>query len=211
MFVLLGSNISSFLTTMSLPTSLTNNDTILANASATGGGDGDDGEIDVGTPKSTTTTMKAANTKNTKMNSNKPQEKAKSKPATTSGGGKMNTTSSDIHANTTLGSLLKYMEGYEIIVELKTGKRIQGILQSVDDTMTMVLLLNNASSDGDNNYNITKQQQQQQQQPQEERSIRGSNIRYIQFPDNADLYNIIQIGKDRERIALNKYKRTKRR
>jgi small nuclear ribonucleoprotein (snRNP)-like protein len=39
----------------------------------------------------------------------------------------------------TLASLLRYMEGYEIIVELKTGRRVRGMLVSADDNMNMTL------------------------------------------------------------------------
>jgi len=37
--------------------------------------------------------------------------------------------------------------------------------------------------------------------------IRGSTIRYIHFPDDADLTGLIRSGIDRERAAANKYKR----
>ena len=40
--------------------------------------------------------------------------------------------------------------------------------------------------------------------------IRGSTIRYIQFPDNADLAALIRIGFDRKRAAQDKYARGKR-
>ena len=40
--------------------------------------------------------------------------------------------------------------------------------------------------------------------------IRGSTIRYIQFPDNADLSALIRIGFDRKHAAQNRYARGKR-
>lgn len=40
--------------------------------------------------------------------------------------------------------------------------------------------------------------------------IRGPNIRYIHFPDNADLTALVRSGAERERNAANRYKRTKR-
>ena len=38
-----------------------------------------------------------------------------------------------------LGSFLKYFHGMDMVVELKTGRRIHGILESVDDAMNMTL------------------------------------------------------------------------
>jgi small nuclear ribonucleoprotein (snRNP)-like protein len=180
---------------MSLPSSFTNNATILANAAAaTAAADGD----------------RKGGTSSTATTKNRNPKQVVSKA----------TTATPTPVNTTLGSTLKYFEGYEIIVELKTGKRIQGTLQSVDDTMTMMLSVND-DDDGnkeriieDDNLDATTTTTTSStnlpSSNSNERSIRGSTIRYIQFPDNADMYSIVQIGKDRERNAVNKYKRTKR-
>ena len=113
---------------------------------------------------------------------------------------------------TTLGSLLKYMEGYEIIVELKTGNRHLGRLLSADDNMNLMLeekgedqgdVQSNAegsataSAIGDSAIPLTP-------------NIRGSKIRYIHFPDNANLPMLVRSGRERERNAAKKYQKTKR-
>jgi small nuclear ribonucleoprotein (snRNP)-like protein len=167
------------------------------------------------------------------------------------------------------------MEGYEVIVELKTGKRRQGILTSADDNMNMTLMMmmmmnnkviqqnNNETTvdaaaahappvdasfhptlnnNNDDNVNAalttnmdgpsaapqrredkswipvtdiilpinTPQQQQQQQQHDNTITIRGSQVRYVQFPDNANLSAIVLSGRDREQQARNKYRKTLR-
>eukprot|EP00980_Cylindrotheca_fusiformis_P014278 scaffold3791_cov137-Cylindrotheca_fusiformis.AAC.5 len=112
----------------------------------------------------------------------------------------------------TLGSLLKYMEGMELIVELKTGKRIQGTLSSADNDM-------NLEMDQEVPRDSAAIAQNQESEPDNDEldnilsstiHIRGSNIRCIQFPDNADLKGQIASGMERERAAANKYKRGKR-
>lgn len=112
----------------------------------------------------------------------------------------------------TIGSLLKYMEGYEVIVELKTGKRHRGNLASADDNMNLMLEeqqdLDLQETDGadkkctttvSNNVPISIT-----------RNIRGSKIRYVHFPDNANLSALVRSGRERERNASNKYQKTKR-
>lgn len=85
-----------------------------------------------------------------------------------------------------------------MIVELKTGKRIRGTLLSAD-----------------NNMNVTLDKPQKDTEEDEIElldniDIRGSNVRLIQFPDNADLHGTIATGIEREKAAANKYKRGKR-
>ncbi|CAJ1925362.1 unnamed protein product [Cylindrotheca closterium] len=98
----------------------------------------------------------------------------------------------------TLGSLLKYMEGMEVIVELKTGKRIRGTLLSADNDMTVTL------------DNPQKDSPEDEIELLDNIHIRGSTVRLIQFPDNADLKGTIAAGIDQEKAAVNKYKRGKR-
>lgn len=120
-----------------------------------------------------------------------------------------------------MGSLLRYMEGMEIIVELKTGKRHRGILTAADEYMNLSLERSEeyietestaaAASLAKRDYNSSAGMQ-----PHNilldggSIDIRGSNIRYIQFPDNADLTSTIKTGVERERAAANKYNRGKR-
>jgi small nuclear ribonucleoprotein (snRNP)-like protein len=107
-----------------------------------------------------------------------------------------------------LGSLLRYMEGIEIIVELKTGKRIRGMLESSDDYMN--LTLDHAEEEGQSNkedFSSNKDATDDTNEILTSLNIRGSNIRYIHFPDNADLTSLVRTGAERERSAANKYKR----
>jgi small nuclear ribonucleoprotein (snRNP)-like protein len=136
-------------------------------------------------------------------------------------------------ARTTLGSLLKYMEGYEVIVELKTGKRHRGRLASADDNMNLMLEdekeeeeeqqqqqggieeAGNKSDGGSidtntNNNNNNNTPARQLFSMPVTRNIRGSKIRYVHFPDNANLPMLVRSGRERERNAANKYQKTKR-
>ena len=128
-----------------------------------------------------------------------------------SGGGANNIDTS----KTTLSSLLKYMEGYEIIVELKTGIRHRGRLTSADDNMNLTLEEEDEEDDDDdqehkNNNEKKKCDEQNPVVVNIERNIRGSNIRYIHFPDNANLSSVFQSGREREKNASQKYQKTKR-
>jgi len=136
---------------------------------------------------------------------------------------------------TTLGSLLKYMEGYEVIVELKTGKRHRGRLASADDNMNLMLeeekeeeeeqqqqyqgvieeagnKSGSGSTDSNANTNNTTAPSSQLlfPVPVTTRNIRGSKIRYVHFPDNANLPILVRSGRERERNAAKKYQKTKR-
>ncbi|KAG7371452.1 LSM domain containing protein [Nitzschia inconspicua] len=148
-----------------------------------------------------------------------------------------------------LASLLRYMEGYELIVELKTGKRHRGILTNADDTMNMTLKQVEQRS-GDSwgaseaslsmattttaKTTISSQHPNQQQEScqseladrswtsidgllpvalgsaNNEVTIRGSQVRFVQFPDNANLSSIVLSGREREQHARNKYRKTVR-
>ena len=125
-----------------------------------------------------------------------------------------------------LSSLLRYMEGMEVIVELKTGRRYRGTLSSADDAMDLILdscseegkqTSSSSSQEGksttSNNNNDDDQEEKNIFKPSSldaMMNIRGSNIRCIHFPDNADLKGTVASGIERERAASNKYKRGKR-
>jgi small nuclear ribonucleoprotein (snRNP)-like protein len=91
-----------------------------------------------------------------------------------------------------LASLLRFFEGVECSIELKTGKIYKGNVSSSDDSMNIQL-----------DDCIVPNQKSRLAHVH----IRGSNIRYIHFPDDADLTGLIRSGVDRERAAANKYKR----
>lgn len=115
---------------------------------------------------------------------------------------------------TSLPSLLVHMEGIELIVEEKNGKRHQGILSSCDDEMNVSLSVpRNHSQPMDSEVTTTKNAEQEITTNLLEDSmlyIRGSNVRYIQFPDNANLTEMVRTGVGREQAATQKYNRGKR-
>jgi small nuclear ribonucleoprotein (snRNP)-like protein len=126
------------------------------------------------------------------------------------------TVSTKKNVSTTLGSLLTYMEGIELIVELKTGRRFRGTLSSADDYMN--LTLDDAEEQGGKPGNKKEDYSSSEGASTTELTndnmniltalnIRGSNIRYIHFPDNADLSSLVRTGTERERSAANKYNR----
>jgi small nuclear ribonucleoprotein (snRNP)-like protein len=181
----------------------------------------------------------------------------------------------------TLPSMLRYMEGLEVVVELKTGKRHRGIMVSAEDDMNITLQVqqlqqqeqvttmkkknddvkmdkddvddkktdydsnifnNNTRStyipiplrgllldnnDGDGDHDDDDIDDDDHDDPARRRgdddgqnlsyndsnttfttTIRGSNIRYIQFPDNTNLTSLVSTGIERERLALQKYQKT---
>lgn len=136
--------------------------------------------------------------------------------------------------NKTLGTLLRHFVGMKLGIELKTGRIYYGTLSSIDPDMS-VLLLDASSSSSKNRSSCQKEPSSSityddsvihstvTSQPQQSRSstntkwlhIRGSKIRYIHFLSNGSsssdktqsLSGIIQQGLDRERNAMQKYKR----
>jgi small nuclear ribonucleoprotein (snRNP)-like protein len=138
----------------------------------------------------------------------------------------------------TLASLLRYFEGLEIIVELKTGNRHQGILQNADDDMNMTLVIKKISvgDDAVGGFQLPSathslvgpedqgpesssdcaiiwasvEQAHGKRQPSSQVTIRGSQVRYVQFPDNANLSTIVLSGREREQQARNRYRKTVR-
>lgn len=91
-----------------------------------------------------------------------------------------------------LASLLRFFEGMELAVELKTGRIYRGVLSWSDDFMNVMLddaVMSNEST------------------PLSHVHIRGATIRYVHFPDDADLAAFVRAGIDRERSAVSKYQR----
>ncbi len=100
----------------------------------------------------------------------------------------------------------------EIMVELKNGRIYRGELKDADDYMNLILKNGSGSSpsrqaelspDTENNgindgtrFNVIH--------------VRGPSIRYVHFPDNADLPKLVKFGLDRVKAAKEKYKRGKR-
>ena len=134
-----------------------------------------------------------------------------------------------------LGSVLRYMEGMEMIVELKTGQRHRGILTSADEFMNLTLSLveRKGTEQGHQpkieDFDLSRpQDDDEHSMTQNDNStsagyhtetlddvlssvdIRGPKIRYIHFPDNSDLTSMVTMGVERERIAAKKYNRGKR-
>jgi small nuclear ribonucleoprotein (snRNP)-like protein len=98
-----------------------------------------------------------------------------------------------------LGVLLRHFAGLELSIECKNGQVFRGILQEVDDYMNLVIQILKASF----------QSRRTNCDPLDFDMIhiRGSNIRYIHFPDNADLPKLVRLGLDRIKTAQNKYAR----
>jgi small nuclear ribonucleoprotein (snRNP)-like protein len=90
-------------------------------------------------------------------------------------------------------------------VELKNGRIYRGILHESDDNhMNLVLRDVNThirdqvddNDGGEIDYSLLQ--------------IRGAMIRYIQFPDDADLPQLVKMGMNRVKAASDKYNRGKR-
>jgi small nuclear ribonucleoprotein (snRNP)-like protein len=106
---------------------------------------------------------------------------------------------------TNLSSILKYFIGLEIAVELKNGRIYRGILHESDDNhMNLVLRDVNMHESHKIGYNDGSDIDYSLLQ------IRGSMIRYIQFPDDADLPQLVKMGMNRVKAASDKYNRGKR-
>jgi small nuclear ribonucleoprotein (snRNP)-like protein len=121
--------------------------------------------------------------------------------------------SSNQDSSQTLGDLLTHLEGIELIVELKTGRRLRGTLSSSDYNMN--LTLENVEEEGTKGDEGGKKEDYSGSGEElidisTSLNIRGSKIRYIHFPDNADLTGLVRTGVDRQRAAANKYRRGKR-
>lgn len=127
----------------------------------------------------------------------------------------------------TITPLIRFFVGLELRVELKNGKSYNGFLHEGDDDMNLVLttsrvtdgddvVIDTEINDGDQNDNIDRGEYNNEISTSlgefqfSKLHIRGSQIRYIQFPDNADLSALIKLGLDRKRAAHDKYARGKR-
>ena len=110
------------------------------------------------------------------------------------------------------------MEGIEIIVELKTGRRVRGLLSSADEYMNLTLdhidkddfQMQISANLEDKKSDFRNIERNGAENILSSCDIKGSKVRYIQFPDNADLNSIVRTGTERERMATKKYGRTKR-
>jgi small nuclear ribonucleoprotein (snRNP)-like protein len=119
--------------------------------------------------------------------------------------------SNNKHSQTTLGSLLRYFVGIELKVELKTGRVYQGTLESssADNNDSLSVTLSDATvfvtTTADSAISNTEQQHHSSLV-----TIRGSLVRFIQFPDDISLPATIQQGMEREKAARQKYQRPTR-
>ena len=99
-----------------------------------------------------------------------------------------------------LAPLLRYFVGIELTVELKQGRTFRGHLREADAYMNLVL----SRASKQPNYNLIGEVTTEQF---ELVHIRGPSIRYIIFGAKLDICDIIKSGRDRERAAIDKYKR----
>jgi small nuclear ribonucleoprotein (snRNP)-like protein len=119
--------------------------------------------------------------------------------------------------NKTLGSLLRYWEGMEVAVELKTGKIYRGTLASAEKDMTVTLeraasvmatataMIHPTTNTIDKSTRVGEHEQILLLSMLQ---IRGSQIRYIHFIEpKLDLSLVVKQGMERERAASQKYKR----
>ena len=112
-----------------------------------------------------------------------------------------------------LGMLLRHFIGLEITVELKTGRIYSGTLNDADDFMNLVL--EKAESETSTSKLVDTSSDSQvspsaailDEIDYKLIHIRGPRIRYIHFPDNADLPRLIRLGLDRAKAAKDKYAR----
>jgi small nuclear ribonucleoprotein (snRNP)-like protein len=107
----------------------------------------------------------------------------------------------------TLGSLLRYFIGCELGVELKTGRIYRGILDASDDSMSLTLSDAWLSVNPHQSSSVDDHEQHSTSQRHALLSIRGSQIRYIHFPDDANVTAIIKQGVERESAARKQYQR----
>lgn len=115
-----------------------------------------------------------------------------------------------------LGSVLRFFEGMELQVETKSGRIFTGTLGEADANMNLTLedaqaVVHQRRPNHPKTPKVHDDLHPHQPQRLSLLSIRGSTIRYIHFPDNADLVVLIKQGIDREQSAAQKYKRVRRR
>ena len=102
-----------------------------------------------------------------------------------------------------LANLLHYFVEMNLTVELKTGRMVRGTLSAADRDMNLTM------EDVVISETISRRRTASigRDTPLSLVHIRGSTVRYIHFPGNANLANIIKQGMQRERSASQKYKR----
>ena len=104
------------------------------------------------------------------------------------------------YGETSFLPLLRHVTGMKnITIELKTGRSYTGEIIDIDHFMNVTL-----KSTGNKQHQT---QINQEINDDGEVIIRGPTIRYVIFPGNVNLNNMIRDGVDRERSAQNKYQR----
>lgn len=115
-----------------------------------------------------------------------------------------------------LGMLLRHFIGLEITVELKTGRIYSGRLNDADDFMNLILEKVQSEISASKSPFVVDTNSNSQVSPSAAIldeidykliHIRGPRIRYIHFPDNADLPRLVRQGIDRAMAAKDKYAR----
>ena len=125
-----------------------------------------------------------------------------------------------------LGVLLRHFVGLELTVELKNGRVYRGQLHDADDYMNLVIRKSQP-----NNYHTLPAAGIDASATESSPAlplpvpvplstlddldyhmvhIRASSIRYVIFPDNADLPKLVRLGLDRIKTVTDKYARGKR-
>lgn len=125
-----------------------------------------------------------------------------------------------------LGVLLRHFVGLELTVELKNGRIYRGQLHDADDYMNLVI-----RKIQPNNYHTLPAADIDASATESSPAlplplplplstledldyhmvhIRASSIRYVIFPDNADLPKLVRLGLDRIKTVTDKYARGKR-
>jgi len=114
-----------------------------------------------------------------------------------------------------LGVILCHFVGLELTVELKNGRIYRGQLHDADDYMNLIIRKTQT-----NNYHTlpatripasaTESLSTLEDLDYQMVHIRASSIRYVVFPDNADLPKLVKLGLDRIKTVTDKYARGKR-
>eukprot|EP01083_Nonionella_stella_P009709 27837_1 len=130
---------------------------------------------------------------------------------------------------TTLPSFLRHLSGVEVAVELKTGLSIRGTLVSADHFMNLVVAKSGGGDGGDDADHPRKKRRKRVGEGEDAKGkevdedcevvlfsdfdqvhVRGPLIRYVHFPDDLDIPAMVRAGQNRERAAVDRYRRGKR-
>ena len=117
-----------------------------------------------------------------------------------------------------LGVILRHFVGLELTVELKNGRIYQGQLHDADDYMNLVIQKSQPDLFHAHSLSATARCRESSSLTSSTLQnidfsmvhIRASSIRYVVFPDNADLPKLVRLGMDRVTAASDKYARGKR-